>query len=257
MISDITKESIAEFLAQGKRFDDRDIDEFRDVTIETDVVDKAEGSAMVSLGDSRVIVGVKMSVGTPFPDTPDKGVLITNTELTPLSSDEFEPGPPGEDATEIARVVDRAIREAGIIDLEKLCIEEGEAVWMVFIDIYTLNANGNLFDAGALGAMAALMTAKMPKYEDERVNYEERDGPLPVKGKAVSATLAKIGETIIVDPTRKEEKALDARLTVGVNQDGNIVSLQKGGDGGLTDAELEEMLDRALKHSEKLLKALK
>lgn len=256
MISKITKKSIEEFLKEGRRLDGRKPDEFRKFKIETDVVEKAEGSATVTLGDSEVIVGVKLNVGTPFSDTPDQGVLMTGAELTALSHDEFEMGPPGPDAIELARVVDRAIRESEIIDLDTLCITAGEAVWTVFVDIYTLNADGNLFDAACLAAMSALSTAKMPEYKDGEVIRENLKKKLPMKGKVVSATFAKIGDHILVDPTMDEEEASEARLTVGIKE-GNIVSLQKGGEGGFTDKEVDEMLDRALKHSKNLLKALK
>jgi exosome complex component RRP42 len=256
MISDITKKSIGEFLKEGKRLDGRKLDEFRKIEVETGVVEKAEGSAVVTLGDSKVIVGVKLGTGTPFSDRPDQGVLMTNAELTAFSNPEFEAGPPGPDAVEIARVIDRAIREADIIDIDKLCIKAGETVWMVFVDVYTLNANGNIFDAGCLAAMAALATAKMPEYKDGEVDYETRKKKLPMNGQVVSATFAKIGDQIVVDPTMDEEQASDCRITVGVKE-GNIVSLQKGGEGGFTDKEIEEVFDRALKHSKNLLKALK
>ncbi len=62
-------------------------------------------------------------IGTPFADTPDKGVLSTNAELIPMGSPNFEAGPPDEHSIELARVVDRGIRESEMIDLEKMCIE--------------------------------------------------------------------------------------------------------------------------------------
>jgi len=255
MISNITKKAIEDFLKDGRRLDGRKPDEFRKIKVETGVVEKAEGSAIVSIGDSQVIVGVKLDVGEPFPDTPDKGVLMTGAELTAMSSGEFESGPPGEDAIEVARVVDRAIRESEVINLEKLCITPGEKVWMVFVDIYTLNANGNIFDAACLAAMAALSTARLPEYKDGEIIRDSKK-KLPVDGTVVSATFAKIGGHIVVDPTMEEEEASSARITVGV-KDGNIVSLQKGGDGGFSDKEIEEVLGRAIKHSKNLLKALK
>jgi len=255
MISKLTKKSLEEFLKTGERLDGRKVDDFRPIKIETGVVEKAEGSALVTLGETQVMAGIKLDVGEPFPDTPEKGVLMTGAELTAMSSDVFEPGPPDENAIEVARVVDRVIREAEVIDLEKLVIEPGEKVWMVFADIYTINAAGNLFDAGTLAVMAALLDAKMPKYEDEQVIREEKKGKLPVNGKAVSATFAKIGDVVVVDPDEIEEKVMDARLTTGI-RDGNIVALQKGGDGGLTENEVIDAIERAIKHSKKLLKHL-
>ena len=256
MMNKILETTVREALKEGRRLDGRGLDDFRPIKVETGVIEKAEGSAQVTIGNTRVLAGIKMNVGTPFPDTPDKGVLMTGAEFTAMSHEEFEPGPPGEDAIEVARVTDRTIREGQIIDTSKLVIEAGEKVWMVFADIYSMNADGNMFDSSTLAVMAALKTAKMPEFKDDKVNWEVRKNPIPIDGEAVSVTFAKIGGVIIADPTRDEQDILDARMTVGI-KDGRIVALQKGGDGGFTDKELEEVLDRALKHSKKLLKALK
>jgi exosome complex component RRP42 len=70
-------------------------------------VKNAEGSAEVRLGKTLAIAGVKTSIGTPFADTPDMGVMIVNAEFLPIASPTFEPGPPDENAIELARVIDR------------------------------------------------------------------------------------------------------------------------------------------------------
>ncbi|MBR9680922.1 MAG: exosome complex protein Rrp42 [Candidatus Altiarchaeota archaeon] len=256
MIDKVTLKLMNDSFKKGVRLDGRKLDEFRDITVETGVISKAEGSAMVSLGNSKVLVGVKVNAGEPYSDSPDSGVLMTGAELTAYSHDSFETGPPSPAAIEIARVVDRAIREAKIIDVSKLVIKSGEKVWLVFVDIYTINADGNIFDAATLGAMAALATAKLPIFKDGEIIRENLKDSLPVDGKVVSSTFVKVGESVLVDPTMQEESALDARLTIGI-KDGNIVSLQKGGNHGFNDQEVEDMIDRSIVHSKKLLKALK
>ena len=99
------------------------------------LISKAEGSARVKLGKTQVVAGIKMDIGEPYPDSPEKGVMMTAAELIPLASPDFEAGPPREDAIELARVVDRGIRESEVIELDKLCIEPGEIIWMVFMSI--------------------------------------------------------------------------------------------------------------------------
>jgi len=96
------EEYVRELMKMGKRVDKRKLDELRPIEFEVGLIPKAEGSARVRLGTTDVIVGVKLDVGEPFPDTPDKGILITNAEFSPIASPEFEPGPPGEDAIELA-----------------------------------------------------------------------------------------------------------------------------------------------------------
>jgi len=70
--SNITKKRIQEYLEQGKRFDGRELNEFRDLSIETGVSKNADGSARVKIGNTEVLVGVKMNVGTPYSDSPGK-----------------------------------------------------------------------------------------------------------------------------------------------------------------------------------------
>src|SRR3989344_3464075 len=97
---------------QDKRVDGRRVDEYREVIIEKNISKNAEGSARCKIGDTEVIVGIKMDIGTPYPDSPDEGSIIVTAELTPMASPDFELGPPSPWATEIARIVDRGIRES-------------------------------------------------------------------------------------------------------------------------------------------------
>lgn len=252
---------IKQMAESGKRIDNRDPNQYREIIIEKDVVTSAEGSARVKLGDTEVVAGVKMDVGEPFPDTPNEGVLIVSAEFVPLAGPEFESGPPGEDAIELARVVDRAIRESKIMDMEKLCIKKGEKVWMVYIDIDILDDDGNLIDAASLAAIAALRSAKMPKLDEEGkvLHGEKSSKELPLKGKALSATFVKIGNAIFADPSLPEIDALDARLTVGTfdSEEGEkLCSMQKGGADGFTLAEIEKIIELALKKGNELRELL-
>jgi exosome complex component RRP42 len=83
--SDLTAERIREYLSQGKRFDGRKPEDLRELVIETGVSKNAEGSARVKLGKTEVLVGVKLAVGTPYPDSKDKGNLMVTAEFLPLS----------------------------------------------------------------------------------------------------------------------------------------------------------------------------
>lgn len=254
IISQITRDYLYRLINEGKRLDGRDMLEYRDLEIKTDTIGPAEGSARVELGDTEVFVGIKMDHGDPFPDKPDEGVVITNAELIPMASPEYESGPPGEDATELARVVDRGIREGGVIDTSKLVIEEGEKVWMVFIDIHVLNFDGNLIDAGGLGAMAALMDATVPAsdYEDLGEDY-----PLPIEDIVIPTTFTKIKDQIMLDPALEEEKITDARLTVTINEEGNIVAMQKGLGGTFQYEDTLECIDLSEEIGEGLRETVK
>lgn len=244
-------------LKKNVRLDGRKNDEFRKITIETGVITTAEGSARVTCGNTEVIAGVKMSLGTPYPDKPNEGVLMTGVELYPLSNPTFESGPPRENAIEIARVIDRGIRESGTIDTKSLCIEKGEKVWMISLDISPINMDGNLIDLGTLAGMAALKDAKFPELKDGVVDYKHKSKKsLPISKTPIEVTVLKIGDSFIVDPTFEEENMADARLTVAVLEDDDICALQKGGDTPLMQDDVFNMVDLAIKKSKELRKLL-
>ena len=253
----IKKKRILELLANGKREDGRGPTEYREIQLEEGVIERAEGSARVRLGKTEVIVGVKIGTGAPFSDVPDKGVLTVNAELVPLASPSFEPGPPGEDAVELARVVDRGIRESKAIDLEKLCVAPGKLVFVIFIDVYVLNHDGNLIDASTMAALAALINTKMFKYTVEEGEIVKKPGytPLPIINYPISVTFAKIGDKLILDTGLDEEQVMDARLTMTLDKDGKICAIQKGGGSGyFTKEEISEAAKIALKKTEELRK---
>lgn len=254
IVWNVKKDSIKKIIESGKRADGRKPDEYRKIELTPDYAQKAEGSCLIKLGDTQVLVGVKLNVGTPYPDRPDQGVLITNSELVPLASPVFTSGPPREPSIEISRVVDRGIRESGMIELDKLCIEKGEKVWMVLLDIHVLDYDGNLFDAASIAAVKALHGAKMPKYEDEQVVRDEFKGKLPVALKPVSATFAKINSHNLLDPALEEEKILDARMTIVTEDKGDICAMQKGGSGSYTAKEITGLVDIAVEKSKDIRK---
>lgn len=245
-----------ELIENGRRIDKRGFLEFRKIEIEKDAIKKAEGSARVKIGETEVIAGVKLDFGEPFPDTPNEGMLVVNAEFSPLASPEFEPGPPDENAIELARVVDRGIRESKCIELEKLCIEEGKKVWSVFVDILILNHQGNLLDASALASVVALWNTKIPKVEDEKILRGEFEKPLPVVFKPITITVGKAKGKLLVDPVYEEEKVLDCKLSVCVRDDEKICALQKQGSGVLTIEEIEKAVSIAKEKSKEIRKLM-
>jgi len=172
---------------------------------------------------------------------------MTSMEYSPASGSRYESGPPKIDAIETARVVDRGIRESGFIDWKKLCIKEGEKVWSVFIDIYAINDDGNILDASAIASMIALKLTRFPKYDEkaEKVVFGEfTDEILPLTEKIpFSMTFYKIANEILVDPTRDEEDAAEARLTLAISKPAKeqiINAMQKGGMTLLSKEDLKK-----------------
>ncbi|UTB31700.1 MAG: exosome complex protein Rrp42 [Methanobacterium sp. ERen5] len=241
IVPEIIKESVTNLVKNGERTDGRAFDEYREISLEAGVIEKAEGSARVKIGNTQIIIGAKPQIGTPFGDTPNVGVLMTNTELLPMAAPNFESGPPDENSVELSRVTDRCIREGEVVDLEKLCIVPGEKVWMIFLDLHVVDYDGNLMDAAVLGSVAALKNTKLPEakiIDGEVVLDYDNLVPLPINDTALMSTFAKIGEELIIDPSLEEEEVMGARLSVGITQDGNICAMQKGGEKTLTQEEV-------------------
>ncbi|MEM3405802.1 MAG: exosome complex protein Rrp42 [Candidatus Pacearchaeota archaeon] len=262
-ISNLMKEKIIEYLNTGKRFDGRKFDEYRNIEIETNVSKNAEGSSRVKLGNTEVIVGVKIDVSEPYTDNEDEGTLITSAELIPLASDRFELGPPRIEAVELARIIDRGIRESKFIDFKKLCIKKGEKVYCVFLDIYPINYDGNLIDASFIASVCALLTAKMPKYDEEKekIKYGELTNKnVPLSDKIpVMITSWKIENNIIIDPTLEEEDASNLRLSIAVTKEKKefkINAIQKGGEGTLTEKDLDNIFNLVKEKAEEILKKI-
>jgi exosome complex component RRP42 len=248
----LKRDYVSNMVGQGKRQDGRAFDQLRDLQIEKGYAkDKACGSAYVKLGNTEVLSGISMDVGAPYPDQPTSGVMSTSVEFRPIAHPTFESGPPREDSIEVARVIDRGIRESHSIDLDKLYIEE-DKIWMVFIDIHILNHDGNLIDAGGIAAISALLDCRMPKFEAGKVIRGEWAGKLPMTCTPIPFTFGKVGSAILMDAQADEEFAMDARLTVTTSD--TLNAMQKGGVGSFTMDEVTSCVETAFRRAPQVRK---
>lgn len=257
MITKIDKEYIFSLAKDGKREDGRGLSDYREIKIETGYISNAEGSSRVLIGDTEVVAGVKLSLATPFPDSPDEGTLMVSAELGAKASPDFEVGPPKENAIEVSRVIDRGIRESKSIDLEKLCVESGEKVWSVSVDIDIINDGGNVMDAAGIAAISALLTAKIPKIEkDGTLNREEGKEKLPVREIPIPVTTHKIGNALLLDVNHEEEAVSGCRLTV-TSVEKFLCAMQKGGEGRFKSSEVLGSVEAAFEKAKEIRKMVK
>ncbi|WMT51628.1 MAG: exosome complex protein Rrp42 [Ferroplasma sp.] len=237
VLSEIRKGFILESIKTGKRLDGRRLDDYREIKITENFVPKAAGSAMVEIGKTKVVAGIKVEEGDPFEDSPDSGVMALNIELLPMAFPTFESGPPSEQAIEYSRVVDRGIRESKMVDTSKLVIESGKRVWMIFVDIDVLNYDGNIIDAATLAAVTALKNTVVPASK-----IGQKDYALPVNATPVSVTMVKIGDELVCDPDLEEEQVSNGRITVTISEDHNIHAMQKGDIGEFSLDEIRKAI---------------
>ncbi|MEM1700091.1 MAG: exosome complex protein Rrp42 [Desulfurococcaceae archaeon] len=254
-------EQLVKSLKRGERVDGRGLLDYRPISVILNPIEKSEGSALVKLGKTQIISGVKLDIGTPYPDRPNEGVLQVHAEFVPLASPSFEPGPPDENAIELARVIDRSLREPRVLDLEKLIIEPGKLAWVVFNDIYLVDHAGNAIDAGMMASVLALATAKMPRLlkleQGYKIDKSNRENPLPVRNIVVSVTMGIIGDIVFVDPSLEEEYVAESVITIAVDEEGRICGIQKRGEKGITRTTLEKSVDIALSKGRWLISYIK
>jgi exosome complex component RRP42 len=263
VIPKIKLDSILNVISKGFHIDKRPLLNYRPIEVNKNVAPNADSSALVKLGHTQVLVGIKIDVGQPFPDNPEEGVLIVNAEYIPAASPSFEPGPPDENAIELARVIDRSLRESKAIALNKLVIIPGKKVWIIWLDIYVLDHDGNLLDASMIGSMLALAQLKIPYFEVDpvtgnvKVDKSKRITPLPINRYIATVTVYKIGDVLLVDPTAEEEAIASASLSISVSEEGNIVGMQKRGLGFFLEKEIEQAIEISLNKGKELIELVK
>ena len=76
IVARIKQKQIAQLIKTGKRLDGRGLTDYREIQLETGMIERAEGSAHVHLGKTDVMVGIKIDIGEPFPDLSFEGLYV-------------------------------------------------------------------------------------------------------------------------------------------------------------------------------------
>ncbi|EEB87885.1 hypothetical protein MPER_14569 [Moniliophthora perniciosa FA553] len=74
-------------------------------------ISTANGSALVRMGNTTVVCGVKAEIAEPELDKPNDGFLVPNIDLPAICSSKFKPGPPSEEAQVISERLNDALVE--------------------------------------------------------------------------------------------------------------------------------------------------
>jgi exosome complex component RRP42 len=234
---------VKELAQERKRIDGREPNEYRKKEGYINISHHAFGSAMYSIGSSKIAMGLSIQKSAPFNDTPDEGNFAVDILASEFAKDYIKQ--PDVFQTELSRVTDRAIRSSRFIDLKKLMIKEGEEVYSLFLDGIVINNDGNLFDTANRAALLSILTTKL--------NNEPL--PLNINKTPISFTFAKIGKAIFLDPSKFEEAVADVLLVIGIAEN-KIVSVQKTLSGGLKMDEVIECAKRAVNLYEKEKKSI-
>ncbi|GLT95976.1 hypothetical protein SLE2022_136270 [Rubroshorea leprosula] len=234
-------------LAESIRPDARPLGKARDTTIALGAVASAHGSALAKIGSTTMLAAIKMEVMTPSMESPDEGCLAIEFHMPPIYSPLVRPGRPAEEAPVLSKQLYDTILSSGMIDLKELSLLSGKAAWMAYLDIYCLDADGALFDAALLSAIAAFSHLEIPVVslnddgkivliseeqvtamsEGEPVNKEKRK--LTLKSIPFSLTCILHKNYILADPTSEEEFIMETFITIVLDSSSQLVSLYKPG----------------------------
>ncbi|KAF9362127.1 Exosome complex component RRP43 [Mortierella sp. AD094] len=251
------------FVSQGVRPDGRLLSSFRPTTVHYGVITTANGSAMVRIGGTTVVCGVKAEVAEPKLDAPDQGYLVPNVDLSPICSSTFRPGPPSEQAQVVSESINRVLKESKVLDLKDLCIEEGKAVWALWIDVVCVSYDGNIYDAALASVMAALKNARIrkPTYEEGVVKVpggeaadDENSFKLNLARTPLSTSfvLFDTSLTLLTDPNFAEESISQGQISVTIDEQGQLCAVSKVGAASSSQTLLKQCVKRARTRNEEL-----
>ncbi|XP_071760059.1 exosome complex component RRP43 [Centroberyx gerrardi] len=250
------------FLKENCRPDGRELGEFRTTTLNIGSISTADGSALVKVGNTTVICGIKAELANPTVEAPTKGYIVPNVDLPPLCSSRFRPGPPGEQAQAASQFIADVIESSDVIQTEDLCIERGKLCWVLYCDIMCLDYDGNILDACIIALLAALKNTQLPEVTIDtetcgpQVNSEKRNG-LRIHKHPVGASFCVFDNSIlIVDPTAEEESLSTAHLTVVTDEEDRLCCVHKPGGTSLSGEKLQECISRAAARQREIRKLI-
>lgn len=192
--------------------------------------------------------------------------------MPPICSPLVRPGRPAEVAPVISKNLEDILMSSGMLNLKELCLISGKASWLAYLDVYCLNADGSLFDAALISAVAAFTHLEIPlvsvgddgrvftvggnegKAKYELVNREKRK--LTITNVPFSLTCALHKDNVLADPTAEEESIIETSVTIVLDSSDQIVSIQKPGGAVTSMTTIKECISLAKDRRRKLREIL-
>jgi ribonuclease PH len=220
------------------RTDGRGPNDLRPVKITPDFVPSAEGSVLIEMGSTRVIVTATVVDGVPaFLKGTGKGWVTGEYGMLPRSTEERTPresvrGKQSGRTLEIQRMIGRTLRAA--CDLKAL----GERT--VWLDCDVIQADGGTRTASVTGAFVALALAL------ERMVAAGMLRSLPLFDSVAATSVGIVKDDLLLDLNYEEDSQADVDMNVVMTGSGHLVEVQAVAEGRpYTPAELRTLLDLA------------
>jgi ribonuclease PH len=219
------------------RLQNRAPNELRPVRFDCGIAPHANGSVLISMGDTRVVCGVMIEENVPRWMKDQRvtgGWLTAEYSMLPYSTLTRKPrdvakGRLDGRSSEIQRLIGRSMR--AVLDLEKL---GPRTIW---VDCDVLQADGGTRTAAITGASVAVMMAC------RNLVAEKKLPELPIRQLVAAVSVGVIDGVALLDLNYEEDKAVTVDMNLVATEDGALVEVQGSGEEAtFTHEELLEML---------------
>jgi len=238
------------FVEKSVRSDGRELLEFRPTIINRDSISKAEGSALVKIGSTTVICGIKAELAEPDNAEPSCGFIVPNIDMTKLCSPKHRAMGVSIDSQILNQTLFNTINNSGCVDLTELCIANGKLAWVLYCDLVCLDDDGAVLDVAVLALIAALKSLQLPKvlYDSDtkviKVDVEIKHG-LNLKCLPVTTTFITFEQKyLLADPTADEESIAGTIITISTC-DGQLCYVYQPGGNSLEPQQFETLIKQA------------
>jgi ribonuclease PH len=219
----------------SERRDGRAPGELRSVRIEPGFVSTADGSALMTMGGTRVICTASVNESVPkWMQGEGRGWVTAEYGMLPASTGERKQrdvakGRPDGRTVEIQRLIGRALR--GVVDFERL-VER--TVW---IDCDVLEADGGTRCAAITGGYVALELAL------QRLVSEGLMEALPLTESVAAVSCGVVEGQAVLDLDYSEDSTAEVDMNVVMTGNGGLVEVQATGERTpLSRTSLDELL---------------
>ncbi|MFG2196264.1 ribonuclease PH [Streptomyces sp. NPDC048639] len=223
------------------RIDGRTPDQLRPVTIERGWSKHAEGSVLVTFGDTKVFCTASVTEGVPrWRKGSGEGWVTAEYAMLPRSTNtrgdrESVRGKIGGRTHEISRLIGRSLR--AVIDYKAL----GENT--IVLDCDVLQADGGTRTAAITGAYVALADAITWAQSKKLVKH----GRKPLTGTVSAVSVGIVDGSPLLDLRYEEDVRAETDMNVVCTGDGRFVEVQGTAEGApFAREELGSMLDLAV-----------
>ena len=247
------------FIDHDIRPDGRKLDEYRPINIGIGSIKTADGSAVLKIGKTTVVCGIRAQLTDPPILKPNEGYLVITVDIPGISRGVSKFA--SEEAKTLNQTVQEMVNNSKMFDVKSLNIEPSKLSWALFCDVIVCNNDGNALDACMLALVGALKNTQLPN-----VTVEE-DNPIPIVNSAIKNNLV-LSEIpvcvstaifrdnyVILDPNAEEEQLSSGMSIVCTLGKGTMCYMSSVG-AGVEGSRKVELFELAKTHADKIRRQL-